>query len=255
MSLIDTHAHLYAEQFDEDRDAMLKRAFAAGVTRVYLPNVDSQSIEGMLALEAQYPDKVFAMMGLHPCSVKADTWEKELNLVEKWLKERRFCAVGEIGMDLYWDQSTKAIQEEAFKIQCKWAVQYHIPIVIHSREAIDPLLDIIEEEALVGLRGIFHCFSGTIEQAQRIIANGLYLGIGGPLTYKKSTLPDILAKIPLNRMVLETDAPYLPPTPHRGKRNESAYVLLVAQKLAEIKSMDLNQIIQITGENALNIFS
>jgi len=254
MSFIDTHAHLYSEQFDEDRNDMVARAFAAGVSRIYLPNVDSKSINGMLDLELNFPNQLFPMMGLHPCSVQPETWKTELDVVASWLGKRHFCAVGEIGMDLYWDISTKSIQEEAFIIQCGWAVDYDIPIIIHSRASINELIGIVTRIKSEKLRGIFHCFSGTKEQAEAITDLGFLLGIGGPVTYKKSTLPEVLAAIPLESIVLETDAPYLPPTPHRGKRNESSYIPLIASKLAEIKGVSISEVGSITTDNALALF-
>jgi len=254
MSFIDTHAHLYSEQFDEDRMEMVQRTIESGVTRVYLPNVDSQSIEGMLALEASFPGQMFPMMGLHPCSVHPDSWEEELKVVETWLNKRHFCAVGEIGMDLYWDTSTKDLQAKAFITQCEWAIHYDLPIVIHSRESIDELIELVNGFKGTSLSGIFHCFSGTKEQATKIIDLGFLLGIGGPLTYKKSTLPEAIAEMPLESMVLETDAPYLPPTPHRGKRNESSYIPLVAARLAEVMNVTVEEIGAITTANALRLF-
>lgn len=254
MSFIDTHAHLYSDSFEEDRDAMLERTFAFGVEKVFLPNIDSSSIEGMLALEQAYPDRLYPMMGLHPCSVQPDTWESELAIVASWLEKRSFCAIGEIGMDLYWDKSTQEIQAQAFKIQCEWANEYDLPIVIHSRESIDELIALIREIQFPGFRGIFHCFSGTASQAAEIVELGFLLGIGGPLTYKKSTLPEALQDISLDHMVLETDAPYLPPTPHRGKRNESSYIPLVAQKLAEVKGVSVGEVATLTTRNALQIY-
>ena len=254
MFFIDTHAHLYADEFSEDRALMVQRAQDQWVQKVCLPNVDSRSIEGMLALERDYPGMMYPMMGLHPCSVQPDNWRQELAIVEEWLGKRAFVAVGEIGMDLYWDVSTKEIQAEAFRIQCEWAVNYNIPVVIHSREATRPLIDLIRSFSLEGLRGVFHCFSGTLEEALDIIDLGFLLGIGGPLTYKKSNLPEILSQIDINHIVLETDAPYLPPTPHRGKRNESAYIPLIAGKLAEVKGVSIEEVAAITTSNALRLF-
>jgi len=254
MSFIDTHAHLYSDSFAEDREAMLDRAFAFGVEKVFLPNIDSTSIDGMLDLERAYPNQLYPMMGLHPCSVQPDSWEAELAVVSDWLEKRSFCAIGEIGMDLYWDKSTQDIQAKAFKRQSEWAKKYDLPIIIHSRESTDELIALIREIQFPGFRGIFHCFSGTASQAEAIIELGFILGIGGPLTYKKSALPEALQNISLDHMVLETDAPYLPPTPHRGKRNESSYIPLIAQKLAEVKGVSIGEVATRTTQNALQIF-
>ena len=251
--LIDTHAHLYAGQFDEDREAMLLRAQESGVERVYLPNVDSQSIAGMLELEARYPEICFPMMGLHPCSVK-ENYEEELAIVKEWLFKRSFCAVGEIGIDLYWDKTTLPQQIIAFKQQIGWAKELDLPIIIHARESTEEILAVLQEEKSDNLRGIFHCFGGTVEQAERIINLGFYLGIGGVLTFKKSGLDKTLAEIDLQHLVLETDAPYLAPSPFRGKRNESAYLRLVAEKLAGLKNRSFQEVASVTSANAKKIF-
>jgi len=251
--LIDTHAHLYLPQFDPDREEVLARAKAEGVGRVYLPNIDMSSVEALLELEAAEPDFCFPMMGLHPCSVKAD-WERELAGVERWLSERPFVAVGEIGLDLYWDKSTLAAQREAFRRQVRWAKELGLPIVIHSREATRQVLDLLQEEHDERLRGIFHCFSGSAEEARETVELGFYLGIGGVLTFKNAGLREAIADIPLEWLVLETDAPYLAPMPYRGKRNESAYVRLVAERLAALKNRPLEEVEAQTTANALKIF-
>ncbi len=253
MQLIDTHAHLYAEEFNDDRAEMIQRALEAGVTRMYLPNIDSTSIEGMLALEAQYPEQCLAMMGLHPCYVK-ENYQEELALVKSWLEKRSFPAIGEIGIDLYWDKTHVKEQEEAFLTQVEWAKQYDLPIVIHSRESMDLILELLQPLRHERLRGIFHCFSGTVQQAEAAIDMGFLLGIGGVLTFKKSGLDAVLSEIELQHLVLETDAPYLAPTPFRGKRNESSYVLKVAEKLAEVKGMSTSEVASITTQNALQVF-
>lgn len=234
---------------------MIQRALAAGVTRLYLPNIDGESIEAMLDLEAAFPENCFAMMGLHPCSVQADTMEAELRLVEKHLGERAWAAVGETGIDLYWDKTTLNIQKIAFARQIEWAKDLDIPLVIHSRVSNAECLDLVRAGQDGRLRGIFHCFSGTLEEAKAMIDLGFMLGIGGTLTYAKSEVPEVVAQIPLEHIVLETDAPYLPPVPYRGKRNESAYIPEIAQKLAAVKSMPLEEIAQITTENALRMFA
>ncbi|MEN0004087.1 MAG: TatD family hydrolase [Bacteroidota bacterium] len=253
MQLIDTHTHLYAKQFDEDRDAMITRAVAEGVAEFYLPNIDSSSIEGMLALEAAYPNRCFAMMGLHPCSVNEKV-EEELKVVEHWLDKRAWCAIGEIGIDLYWDTTFVEQQKAAFLRQVAWAKSLDVPFVIHSRESIDMILDLLEPIQDGSLRGIFHCFTGTTEQAQRIIDLGFLMGIGGVLTFKKAGLDKALQPIDLQHLVLETDAPYLAPTPYRGKRNESAYLRLIATKLAEVKETSLSEVARVTTHNARQLF-
>ena len=251
---IDTHAHLYSRKFDQDRTEMVQRALEAKVTRLYLPNIDSESIQSMLELEAAFPDHCFAMMGLHPSSVKED-YERELATVEQWLGQRAWAGIGETGIDLYWDKTTLDIQQKSFARHIEWAKDLGRPIIIHSRESNRECLDLVRKGQDGRLRGIFHCFSGTLEEAQEMIGLGFMLGIGGTLTYPKSELPDILRQIPLEHIVLETDAPYLPPVPHRGKRNESAYVRLVAMALSEAKVLPLAQIAKVTTENALKMFA
>ena len=253
-TLIDTHAHLYSGKFDPDRSEMVQRAIDAGVARMYLPNIDAGSIDAMLALEAAFPEHCFAMMGLHPGSVQPDTYEQELALVEKHLGERVWAGVGETGIDLYWDKSTLDIQKISFARQIEWAKDLQLPVIIHSRESNEECLELVSAGQDGRLRGIFHCFSGTLEQAMRMIDLGFMLGIGGTLTYSKSTLPEVLREVPLESIVLETDAPYLSPVPHRGKRNESAYVALVAEKLAEVKALTTEEIARATTRNALRMF-
>lgn len=252
MQLIDTHAHLYAEEFDADRTEMLQRALDTGLTRMYLPNIDSTSIEGMLALEAQFPGQCLAMMGLHPCYVK-ENYREELAIVKSWLEKRSFPAIGEIGIDLYWDKTFVREQEEAFLTQVEWAKQYDLPIVIHSRESMDLIIELLKPVRHERLRGIFHCFTGTVAQAEAAIELGFLLGIGGVLTFKKSGLDAVLSEIDLKHLVLETDAPYLAPTPFRGKRNESSYLLKVAEKLAEVKGVNLKEVAEVTTQNALQL--
>jgi len=252
--LIDTHAHIYAKEFDFDRDAMISRAIARGVEKFYMPNVDVESIPRMLELEAKYPERCFAMMGLHPCSVESD-YKTVLAEIEKQLFARKFVAVGEIGLDYYWSKEFVAQQKDAFRMQCRWAIELDIPIIIHARESLDDLIQIVAEEKKdERLRGIFHCFGGSIEQAQKIMQLGFWMGIGGVLTYKKSGLDEIVKDIPLEWLVLETDAPYLTPVPHRGKRNESAYLFHVAERLAEVKGISLEELAKTTSETAMKIF-
>lgn len=253
MLFVDTHAHLYADQFKDDQEEMLQRSFDQKVERICLPNIDSTSIEGMLDLESRFPNHCFPMMGLHPCSVKHN-YKEELAIVESWLDKRPFCAVGEIGIDLYWDKTFFEEQKEAFLIQLDWAKNLRIPIVIHARESLDILIDLVKKEKDDRLTGIFHCFGGSIEQANAIIDLDFYMGIGGVLTFKKSGLDKTLAEVPLDRLVLETDAPYLAPTPFRGKRNESAYIRQIAEKLSHVKDVDLKDIAQSTTQNAAKVF-
>lgn len=254
MKLIDTHAHLYASEFDADRDQMIARAIEQGVEQYYLPNIDSTSIEGMMRLEEAYPGRCFAMMGLHPCSVK-DNYEQELSIVRQWIERRTFCAIGEIGLDFYWDLTHVEQQKSAFLTQVEWALEFDLPVIIHSRESMDDILALLHPIKQNGLRGIFHCFGGTVEQARAAIELGFLLGIGGVLTYKKAGLDVVLADIDLRHLVLETDAPYLSPVPHRGKRNESAYLRVVAERLAEIKGLPLDEIARVTSENAEKLFA
>jgi len=253
MQLIDTHTHLYVQQFEDDRAETIERAVAAGVEKFYLPAIDSETHEAMLGLEAANPDSFFAMMGLHPCSVKAD-YEKELKIVEEWLSKRHFCAVGEIGIDLHWDTTFFEQQKDAFRRQINWAKDLDVPIVIHSRKSTWEVIEILSAEKSEKLRGIFHCFGGSVEEANAIIDCGFHLGIGGVLTFKRAGLDKTMEEIDLEHVVLETDSPYLAPSPYRGKRNESAYVKLVAEKMAAIKGIDVAEVAQITSENAKKIF-
>jgi TatD DNase family protein len=250
--LIDSHCHLYADQFTEDLEEMMNRALDAGVERFYLPAIDSATTGSMLALEQKYPGNCYAMMGLHPCSVNENV-EKELSLVEDWLDKRKFAAVGEIGLDLYWDKTFIAQQYMAFRRQTEWAINHSLPIVIHSREAIDECIAVVQEYK-GRVKGIFHCFGGSLDEAKQIIDLGFLLGIGGVVTYKKSGLDHVLKDIDLQYLVLETDAPYLSPVPFRGKRNESSYLKYVCDKIAEIKQVSPDEIAAITTTNALRIF-
>ncbi len=253
--MIDTHTHLYSDAFDDDRKEVVQRALDKGVTEFYLPAISSETHGRMLALEAEYPGVMHAMMGLHPCDVKPESWEQELELVKKYLDQRSFPAVGEIGIDLYWDQSTYNIQVKAFEQQMDWAVEKDIPIVIHSRESFDETFEVLERKKQPRLRGIFHCFSGNIDQAKHAVDLGFMLGIGGVVTFKNGKIDQFLHEIPLENIVLETDAPYLAPVPFRGKRNESAYVGLVAGKLVDIYGKDFTEIDRITTENAKKLFA
>lgn len=254
MQLIDTHTHLYVQQFEKDRAEVIAKAKQAGVQTFYLPAIDSETHEAMLELEAAYPEDCFAMMGLHPCSVKAN-FEEELKIVEEWLQKRPFCAVGEIGIDLHWDTTFFEQQKEAFIRQINWAKDLEIPIVIHSRKSTWEVINILKAEKSAKLKGIFHCFGGSVEEAEAIIDCGFHLGIGGVLTFKKAGLDKTMEHIDLAHVVLETDSPYLAPTPFRGKRNQSAYVELIAKRLAEIKGVSLAEIASVTSENAKKIFA
>jgi TatD DNase family protein len=256
--MIDTHAHIYSKQFEKDREDMLRRAFEEGLSHIFMPNVDHESIDGMMELELKYPRQCYAMMGLHPCSVDKN-FEKELYIVESWLAKRNFTAVGEMGIDLYWDTSFVEQQIEAFKIQANWAKKYQLPLIIHSRskqdgEAMQLIIKLLQELKTDDLYGILHCFTGTVADAEQLIDLGFSLGIGGVVTYKNSGLDQVVAQIPLENLVVETDCPYLAPQPHRGKRNETAYVKLVVEKIATIKSLTFKEVAEKTSENALKIF-
>lgn len=251
--LTDTHTHLYSDAFDEDRDAMMQRAFAEGIQRFFIPAIDSGYTEAMYLLEKKYPRNVFLMMGLHPTSVK-ENYEEELAHVEAQFKMRDFFAVGEIGVDLYWDKSTLKIQQDAFRKQIQLAKKHKLPIVIHCRDAFDEVFEVLEQEKGEDLFGIFHCFTGTFEQAKQAISYNMKLGIGGVVTFKNGKIDTFLSKIDLKHVVLETDAPYLAPVPFRGKRNESSYLRLVAKKLSEIYSVSEEEIARVTTENSKEIF-
>jgi TatD DNase family protein len=250
---IDTHAHLYLKDFDEDRSEMLRQCNDDDIKQIYMPNIDHTSIDDMLEVEHRYPGQCFSMIGLHPCSVKKD-FESELYRVEDWLSKRRFSAVGEMGTDLYWDKTFWEQQKEAFKIQVGWAKKYHLPIVIHCRESIDQTIELLEPWLDGKLTGIFHCFSGNLEQVRKIISMGFYLGIGGVVTFKNGGLDKILPDIDMENVVLETDSPYLAPAPHRGKRNSPLYIPHIANKIAEVKNISPEDVKLITTRNALNLF-
>jgi len=254
MELIDTHCHLYAPEFAEDIDNIIQRARFAGVVRFYLPAIDMESEKDMLDLEKRYPDICFAMQGLHPSSVKADI-KDALKHVEESLSQKKFAAVGEIGLDFYWDRSFEKEQYRAFHQQIEWALHFDLPIVIHSRDSIEQTISVVRKHQNGKLRGIFHCFNEGEHQADEIVSLGFYLGIGGTLTYKNSKLPGVIKNIGMENIVLETDAPYLPPVPFRGKRNESSYIVYVAEKMAEIKEISPDEVARITTANALKIFS
>ena len=251
--ITDTHTHLYSEQFDQDRDAMIQRAKDAGVQRFFIPAIDSSYTERMFSLKENYPSDVFLMMGLHPTSVK-ENFKSELQHVKDWIDKKSFLAIGEIGIDLYWDKSFLAEQQEAFKLQIQWAKQKNLPIVIHCRDAFDEIFEILELEKATNLRGIFHCFTGTLEQAKKAISYNMKLGVGGVATFKNGKIDTFLSQIPLQNIVLETDAPYLSPVPFRGKRNESSYITYVVEKLAAIYEVSFNDITKITTKNSKEVF-
>ena len=252
--MIDTHTHLYSEEFDHDRKEMIDRAINKGVSKFYLPAIDSEYHEKMFDLEKQYPEQIYSMIGLHPCYVKPETWQNELTIVKNYLSQRSFSAIGEIGIDLYWDKTTLDIQVKAFEMQIDWAIEKDLPIVIHTRESFDEVFEVLERKKHPKLRGIFHCFSGNLEQAKQVINLNFMLGIGGVVTFKNGKIDQFLNEIPLEKIVLETDSPYLAPVPHRGKRNESSYLDLVIGKLVNIYAKDFSEIDRITTENANRIF-
>ncbi len=253
MILTDTHAHLYSEQFDEDRNEMIQRALNAGVSRFFVPAIDSTYLKSMLALEKAFPKNTFLMMGLHPTHVKENVAE-ELAFVKEWLDKRKFFAVGEIGIDLYWDTTFLKQQQYAFKEQIEWAKEKNLPIVIHCRDAFNEIFEVLEEVKDDKLFGIFHCFTGNLEQAKKAISYNMKLGIGGVVTFKNGKIDQFLNEIPLEHIVLETDAPYLAPTPFRGKRNESSYITKVLDKLVAIYKLSPQEIAEITTQNSKNVF-
>lgn len=252
--LTDTHSHLYADTLQDDLEAVMQRCKDHGVDRIFLPNIDLESIDPMVQLEKAYPENCFAMMGLHPCSVDRD-FQASLVTIRSWWNKRNFVAVGEIGIDLYWDTTYVEEQKEAFRIQIEWAKELNRPIVIHTRNSFNEVFEVLDDLNDDSLSGIFHCFSGDAEQARRILDYGnFWLGIGGVLTFKNSGLAAVIEPIDLKHLVLETDSPYLAPTPHRGKRNESSYLKLIAQRLAEVKNVSLEEIAATTTENSKKIF-
>ncbi|MEP7128180.1 MAG: TatD family hydrolase [Chitinophagales bacterium] len=256
MKLIDTHCHLYLPEFDADRDAMIHRAMHAGVDAFFLPNIESATIKSMLDLTATYREKCFPMMGLHPCSVK-ENWKEEINNIEDYLfrkPELQFRGIGETGLDYYWDKTFVPQQKENFQLHIDWAKELQLPIIIHSRDATDDCIEMIRENKSEKLNGIFHCFSGDLNQAKQIIELGFYLGIGGVVTFKNGGLDKVLEQLDLNRIVLETDSPYLAPVPHRGKRNESSYLRLIAEKISTLKNISTEEVASVTTSNANQLF-
>lgn len=253
MNLIDTHAHIYHPQFDGDREAMIQKAFDAGLIHIYMPNINEESVQAMLKLFEQFPEQCLPMLGIHPCDVH-DNAEHSLDKLRKQYEDIPFRAVGETGLDLYWDKSTLALQQRLLNYHLQWALDEDLPIVLHSRNATQETIDQVKPFAEKGLRGIFHCFSGSVEQAQTIVDMGMLLGIGGVVTFKNGGLEPILQQFGLSNIVLETDAPFLAPVPHRGKRNSPEYLPLIAQKIADLSSLSLSDVCDITTRNALALF-
>ncbi|MEL6412779.1 MAG: TatD family hydrolase [Bacteroidota bacterium] len=252
--MIDTHAHLYAHEFDQDIAQVVARNLDSNVRRVYLPNIDVDTIDAMLKLEAQYPDHCAAMMGIHPCHIGTD-FQQQLYQVEDWLGKRKFAAIGEVGIDLYHNKTYQQAQEEALSIQLTWAKQYQLPVVIHCRGGFAEAYKVLAQHQDGSLQGIFHCFSGSAQEAARIIDLGFYLGIGGMVTFKNAGVASMVAAIGLEHLVLETDAPYLAPVPYRGQRNEPAYLLHIAEKIAELHKVDLATVARLTTDNAKRVFA
>jgi TatD DNase family protein len=253
MKFIDTHAHLYSSPLKENIEGIMKNAMDNGIDTIIMPAIDSSTLEAMLEVEMTYPQNTMAMMGLHPCSVK-DNVKEELAIIEAQLQKRKFIAIGEIGLDYYWDKTFMNQQMEAFEIQMQWALDYKLPIAIHTRNAMGETIEAVKPFAKKGLRGIFHCFSGSRESAEQITSMGFHLGLGGVLTYKNAGVAEAVANIPMEWLVLETDAPYLSPVPYRGKTNEPSYMIQVALKLAEIKNLPLHEVAEMTTKNAMKVF-
>ncbi|AMF98027.1 TatD family hydrolase [Vibrio harveyi] len=252
--MIDTHAHIYASEFDNDRDEVVKRALEQGIDKILLPNIDLESIEPMLKTEAAYPEVCRSMMGLHPCYVDGNV-EQTLEIIRGWFKKHNFIAVGEIGIDLYWDKTFQAEQEMAFVTQLNWAKEMDLPVVIHTRDSIEETLTLLRQEQDGRLRGVFHCFGGSVEEAQAINELGFHLGLGGVSTFKNGGMDKVIPHLDMNWVILETDCPYLAPVPHRGKRNEPAYTSLVAARVAELRGESLEAIDALTTKNAEELFS
>lgn len=255
MKFIDTHTHLYLKQFSEDIDTVISDSISSGIEKLFLPNISSETTKDMLDLCKKYPETCYAMMGLHPCDVKSESMEKELLHVEEMLEKEKFIAVGEIGLDLYWDTSTLPLQKEAFIFQIDLAKKHKLPIAIHVRDSFNEAIEIVESLNDKNLSGVFHCFTGSVEDSKRITDLGnFYLGIGGVLTFKNSGLDNTIKEIDIQHLILETDSPYLAPTPFRGKRNESKYIVNIAEKLSEIHQISLEDVSDITTNNALKLF-
>lgn len=254
MNFIDSHAHIYLSQFDADRDEMIQRALESNVSKIVMPNIDHSSIDGMMEAEEKYPGNCFATMGLHPCSVKED-FEKELYVVENWLGRRKFQAIGETGIDLYWDKTYREQQIESLRIQAEWAKKHNLPLILHTRESFDETIEVIEDLNDKDLKGVFHCFTGTEEDALRIDRLGnFYMGVGGVATFKNGGLDSVLPLVNPEKLLLETDSPYLAPVPYRGKRNESAYIPLIAERIAGLMKKDVEEIAELSTSAAEKLF-
>ena len=252
--MIETHAHIYSSEYEEDLHDVIDRSKSVGIGKILMPNIDLESLEKMHKIEDRFPDYCYSMLGLHPCSVKQD-FKEQLKELEYWLDKRKYVAIGEIGMDLYWDKTYKNQQEEAFVTQLSWAESFNLPIAVHSRNANAELIDILKNEKKADFNGVIHCFSGSEEEAKSFLDLGFYLGIGGVVTFKNAGLDKVVENLPLDRLLLETDAPYLSPVPFRGKRNEPSYIQYVASKLANLFSCSEEDVIKITTRNALNLFN
>lgn len=252
---IDTHSHLFSDKFNEDIDQVIQNAKANDISKILLPNIDLESVEVMHQLEDNHPDLFESMMGVHPCYVNEEL-DLSLSTFKEWFSKRKYCAVGEIGIDLYWDKTFLKQQQEVFRLQLKWAKEFNLPVAIHARDSFKEIFEIVEEENDETLTGVFHCFTGGLEEAEKIMSfDGFKMGVGGVLTFKKSGLDKTLAEVPLEELVLETDSPYLAPSPHRGKRNESSFLIHIAEKLAEVKNVSLKTIGEVTSQNAIELFN
>ncbi|MEO6189609.1 MAG: TatD family hydrolase [Saprospiraceae bacterium] len=252
MNWIDTHTHLYLQEFDKDREDVMKRSIDIGVRKMLLPNIDSMSIFSMYEIKDKFPDNIDLMMGLHPCSVM-DNYLEEIKIIENELSQNKFIGIGEIGIDLYWDALTFENQKKVFKLQLQWAKELNLPVSIHSREATKEVIDCLNEMN-GGVKGVFHCFSGNIAQAREVVELGMFLGIGGVVTYKKTNLPEIITELGLEHIVLETDAPYLSPIPYRGTRNESSYIPIIGERIANILGLGLQSVLEATWRNSVKVF-
>ncbi|MDA8956345.1 TatD family hydrolase [Flavobacteriales bacterium] len=251
--MIDTHTHMFSSQFDQDREQIVKECIESGIETLLLPNINSETIDAMWSLCDLFPKNCFPMIGLHPCDVKED-YQKELEIVLKELKNRKYVAVGEIGIDLHWDKTTEDIQKKAFDQQIKWAIEFDLPIAIHIRESFEEVFEVLEQNIHPKLRGVFHCFTGTLEQAQKAISMGFMLGVGGVVTFKNSGVDKVIENVDLKHLVLETDSPYLAPTPLRGKRNDSRNLQLICDKLAQLNDLESSEVARITSKNAKTLF-
>ncbi|NVO03889.1 MAG: TatD family hydrolase [Bacteroidetes bacterium] len=253
MILADSHTHLYLEEFNNDRNLVIEKAIFEGVKYLFLPNIDSGFIDSMLNVCKEFPENCFPMIGLHPTSVK-ENYKSELSIMENWLEKEKFSAIGEIGIDLYWDKTFINEQIEAFQFQLYLAKEKKMPVVIHSRNSMNEIFQVLKEPSFSGIKGVFHCYSGNLIQAKKVVEMGYLLGIGGVATYKNSILPDVIREVGINNILLETDAPFLTPVPFRGKRNESSYINIIAEKVAEVLNIEKSEVAEITTNNTLSLF-